>query len=573
MLPPLADLFAVSDPDSGFLDRLQERLSASREFAVVWRPAPGWVAAQAPLPESEPDDEAVHSWGFAFVEGRDRVQEFGGSGWLDRLTELADGSTRPLARLPGDFGFLRFRPDGSGLAVRSCGGLVPLYLHRGSQGRLAVGTRLNYFPRFLPTHFRPDPLINACWERSSLQFIDQRTFVEGVSILPRASHTDLRGDREAQTQIYWDPRPGEGEEPEPDPEHPRELRRLLIDALTRGLDPDGRNLLMLSGGVDSSSLGALVAGTLDQRLSSWSMIPPADPERTRELSYIEPLVSGFGIEPAHVYEFTEDRHLRWIEAAPGLPFQVLHPALCDLQNICAQQEVRVLLSGTFADEVCGHVQRLNDWALHTSIWGLVRGPLPFGPRNYVGWVRRRLREVIGRPRIPAIEAPEWAPPEVQEEYREWLQRHRATLARDRRPLRELAARASSDAWVAMYWEGAAPLGVRPLLPFFTREALELAFRCHPSELLGPGPNKLLREALREDVPAHYLQRPDPGAWSGHFNGRWRMEGALPAAAAAVVRPDWFPHPPTDIHFSDGSLLAYAVRVAGSLENQDTATPN
>jgi asparagine synthetase B (glutamine-hydrolysing) len=565
MLPPLADLFAVSDPDPGFLDRLQERLSASGEFEVVWRPAPGWVAAQAPLPDSEPDGQAVHSRGFAFVEGRDRVEGFGGDAWLERLADITDSPTRSLAQVPGDFGFLHFGTDGSALAVRSCGGLVPLYLHRGGRDRVAIGTRLNYFPRFLPTHFRPDPLINASWERSALHFIDGRTFVEGVSILPRASHTELRGDRETQTQIYWDPRPGEGEEPDPDPEHPRELRRILIDALTRGLDPGGGNLLMLSGGVDSSSLGALAAGTLGQQLSSWSMIPPSDPERARELSYIEPLVSSFGIEPAHLYEFTKERHLRWIETAPGLPFQVLHPALCDLPNVCSRQDVRVLVSGTFADEVCGHVQRLNDWALHTSIWGLVRGPLPFGPRNYVGWARRRLRELVGRPQIPAIELPEWSLPEVQAEYDEWINRHRAALARDHRPLRELAARTSADAWVAMYWEGAAPLGVRPLLPFFSREALELAFRCHPCELLGPGPKRLLREALREDVPAHNLLRPDPGAWSGHFNGRWRMEEALPAAAAGVVRPDWFPHPPTDMHFSDGSLLAYSVRVAQYLE--------
>ena len=61
--------------------------------------------------------------------------------------------------------------------------------------------------------------------------------------------------------------------PSPSPEHPRELRRILIETLSRDLDPEGRNLLMLSGGVDSSALGALAVGTVGRRLSSWSMIP------------------------------------------------------------------------------------------------------------------------------------------------------------------------------------------------------------------------------------------------------------------------------------------------------------
>ena len=120
----------------------------------------------------------------------------------------------------------------------------------------------------------------------------------------------------------------------------------------------------------------------------------------------------------------------------------------------------------------------------------------------------KVHEAIGRPRIPATDLPEWAPPEVKAEYRDWVRRHRAALARDHRPLRELAARAAADAWVAMYWEGASPLGVRPLLPFFNREVLELAFQCHPRELLGPGPKRLLREALRDDVPARNLLRPE-----------------------------------------------------------------
>ena len=149
----------------------------------------------------------------------------------------------------------------------------------GTAGASPSGTLLNYFPRLLPARFLPDPLVNASWVRTPLIFPYGRTFVDGVSILPRGSRTELVPGRAPRTRSYWSPRPDVGAEPESSPEHPRELRRILIETLARDLDPEGRNLLMLSGGVDSSALGALAVGTVGRRLSSWSMIPDSEPAR------------------------------------------------------------------------------------------------------------------------------------------------------------------------------------------------------------------------------------------------------------------------------------------------------
>ncbi len=567
-LPPLANLFAVCDRDPRLLDSLEEELTAAADFDVVWRPAPGWIAASAPLPGSEADPAGVVSSGFAFIDGRDRVEGGGGADWLERLGELCDRSAERLGELPGDFSFLRFRPDGSALAVRSAGGRVPLYLHRRDGGGLAVGTLLNYFPRLLPGEFRPDPLVNASWARAlSSSFIDGRTFVEGVSVLPRGSHTELSPERAPRTGVYWAPRPEVGETPEPSPEHARELRRILIETLERELDPQGSNLLLFSGGVDSSALGALMGGTLGRGLSSWSMLPGSEPGLSIELSYIDPLVEKFGIQPSHRRQLTEETHRRWINDAPGLPFQILHPALCDLPDVCAEQEVRVVVSGTFADEVCGERKRLHDWAMHTSARALVAGvPLPFGRRDYLRWARRRLQRAIGRPRIDFMDLDGWVPRPVESEFQDWIADQRRALARDRRPLGELAARADADAWVAMYWEGTSPLGARPLLPFFNREALELAFRCHPRDLLGPGKKRLLRDALREDVPARNLMREDRGEWTGHSDARWVLDSGLPAGAARLVRSDWLSNPPHDLAFMEGTRLTAALRVAQFLEH-------
>ena len=222
----------------------------------------------------------------------------------------------------------------------------------------------------------------------------------------------------------------------------------------------------------------------------------------------------------------------------------------------------MVISGMFADEVCGERKRLHDWAMHTSARSLAAGaPLPFGRRDYLRWARRRVQTALGRPRIDFMDLDEWVSPSVKAEFQDWVATQKRALARDRRPLGELAARADADAWVAMYWEGSSPLGARPLLPFFNRETLELAFRCHPRDLLGPGKKRLLRDALRADVPARNLNREDRGEWTGHSDARWVLKGGLPPGAARIVRPDWLSDPPRDLAFMEGTRLTAALRVS------------
>lgn len=570
MLRPMANVFAVADADEGFLTQMEARLREAGEFEAVWRPAPGWVAAQATLPESEPGDDLLRERGFAFIEGRDRLQHGKDLRWLDRVAHLADRTPGGLGELPGDFSFLRFRPDGRAQAVRACAGVAPLYLYRREGGGLGLGTLLSHFTRFLPDRFEPDPLVNASWE-ATLVFIDGRTFVEGISILPRGSHTALVLARPPVTGIYWDPRPAEGDEPQQSPEHARELRALLVDSLERDLDPRGRNLLSLSGGIDSCSIGALAAGVVGRKLFSWSLIPAFEPERSHELSYIEPLVSRFDIDPALMCELSEEIRWRWINEAPGLPFNVPHPVLCELPRIRAEREVSVLVGGEFADDVCGHLGRITDWARYTSLVSLARHPrsLPFGPRDCLRWGKRRLLDALGR---PPLQFPDelfaWIHPGVQAEYRAWLEGRRQSRRHDDRPLKELADRVAADGWVTMNWEGATPLGVRRSLPFFNREMLELAFRCHPRELMGPGPKRLLREALRDDVPARNLFRRDKGGWGrGVTQPRdlpW-LGGDLPPSTARLVVPDWFVRSPSDVPPEDFGTVARALRIAKYLE--------
>ncbi|MBI3913845.1 MAG: hypothetical protein HY327_06630, partial [Chloroflexi bacterium] len=150
--PPLANLFAVHDPNPAALDETRRDLERGGEFTHVWRPAPGWVATVAPLPGSSLEDVLARDHQIAFAEGRDVVLDGcvnDPAARVREIAELADLHPDRLASLPGDFGFIRFRADGDATVVRSCGGLVPFYLKR-SGNRWAIATRLGDMVRYLP---------------------------------------------------------------------------------------------------------------------------------------------------------------------------------------------------------------------------------------------------------------------------------------------------------------------------------------------------------------------------------------------------------------------------------------
>ncbi|MGH7567651.1 MAG: asparagine synthase-related protein [Gemmatimonadales bacterium] len=554
--PPLANLFAAHSPDPAWLDDLAGALERSGEFAEVWRPDPTWVAAAAPLPRSPPDGAEARRLGLAFAEGRDVI------GPPSEAARLADADPDRLAALPGDFGFIRFRPRGRATVVRSCGGLVPFYLcGGGADGRWAVATRLGYLVRFLPDEPRLDPLVNAIWTSGYGVFADGRTFLEGVAILDRGCHARLEAGRPAALGRYWDPRPARLTPPSPARAHAHahRLRDLLLRRLERDLDPEDGNLLTLSGGVDSSALGALAAGAVGRPVWTWSMLPDQADWFADEMSYIRPLAHRYGFTRSWIVRLRETTRVELLRAAPSVAFHVAHPALCALPEIVRQAEVRVLFGGEFADEVCGSALTLPDWTAHTSPAALAARlrALPFGPRTLVRWVMHRARVLARRPRMPfPPRLFAFIRPELQAEYREWLARRRRAAVDDRRPLSYLSLRTELHGFVAMNWEVASALGVRRSFPFFNREMLELACDCHPHELVGPGPKRLLRAALDGHVPPRNLYRSHKGLWSAHLRGaRLAWDAALPEAVGAVVRADWLPRPPAVLDLWDACGLA------------------
>ena len=272
---------------------------------------------------------------------------------------------------------------------------------------------------------------------------------------------------------------------------------------------------------------------------------------------------------------TPDRVLELLGSAPPVVFPIMHPALCALPAAVREAELHVLFGGEAADEVCGSHFTLPDWATHTSLLQLIvdvlRRDLPYGFGDLRRWAKQRalrLRRKVATPYDGALL--ELARPEIHEEYAEWVERQRKRAAADTRPLRYLALLLEDEGFLAMNWEAASSLGVRRVFPFFTREVLELAFSCHPRELIGPGTKRLLRAALRDDVPPGNLNRPDRG-WTGApaFPER-RWDEDLPHAAATFVRPEWWPRPRHPVGFGDCFALKLVIRFTRTFEGMSSA---
>lgn len=568
-MPSLANLVAIRDADPSRLAAVRAHLESSEEFAAVWSPAESWVSALSPLPGGPPADPLVTRAGFAVVE--DQAALFGSPTQAGRLRSVVERLADPgrrLAEIAGDFGFVFWDEIGGMTAARSCGGRVPLY-YREEGTRFALATRITDLARFAFPNPVIDPLVAALWAVTRGHFPDRRSPVEGVEALPRGSILRAGRGRTPRRETYWSPvrekvDPATVEAAE---SHAEELREILLRTLERELWPGEGNLLTLSGGVDSSSLAVLAAETLGRDLWSWSFLPQKKESYEREMAYIAPLSKKLGISRQWQTIFRPGIRVELIRRGPPLLFPILHPALCSLPALCRQAEIRVLFGGEFADEIVGsrHLT-LPDWLSATSAWSLMAsaGRWPNGPRDGLRWLSSRWREWHARPSLPLRpELPEFIRRKVREEYAEWRQ----TLLREQagrlHSRRYLELRSRDDGFLGMNWEACSTLGVRRFFPMFSREILELAFRCHPRELVGPGDKRLLRRALRDIVPARYLSRKGKESWEVR-GSRIPWNEALPTPLASVLDRRWLERPPATVSMEEGIALAALTRLADSV---------
>ncbi len=179
-----------------------------------------------------------------------------------------------LPRLRGDFVLLIWdRERGEGLLARDQLGVRPCFLHD-TGGRLYFASEIRHLLGLLPRRPAPDPTSVAHWiavsnrpGMSTLYSGIRRLSPGGVMLLGR------HGFREER---YWTPR---FEEPLdlPQAQVAELMRGGLERAVRRRIDPDGLTGVMMSGGLDSSSVAALCAARAGDRVYACSATFPEHP--------------------------------------------------------------------------------------------------------------------------------------------------------------------------------------------------------------------------------------------------------------------------------------------------------
>jgi asparagine synthetase B (glutamine-hydrolysing) len=552
----LHDLYAAWFSDGTRADALEATMRGEGRWDWIGRPGPGWVAARrrAGSPTARPISPSGGPSGYGsrsdadggprvvVAEGEEVLSEEArrrGGAWWERLGEMACSRPERLGEVPGDFSFLAFCPDGSASVVRSCAGRAPFHLLCDA-GTVAVATRALDLVRYAKSPPVPDGLVWALGACAIPWRPEGRGVYVGVAELPRAHATVLIPGKSPWKVRYHDPRADRWPRPGPSEagEHVQCLRRLLLEGLRQELDPEGVNLLSLSGGVDSSTLGAIASGVLGMKVASLSFVPEAgSPGAEKELYYIRNLGRKVGIADQVILALSPAEWPRRAAATPGIGYPAPHMTFGALEELRESLDVSVVFGGEHADEVCGAPVTVGDWAMATGVSDLAASlrRLPQGPGDLLRWLAWRVAWALGRPRthLPRSLPPVFAAG-IREEYAE-LRRELLKSSDAGRPWPLLALRARLDAWIGVGWELASESRVAWSLPFLRRETIDLVNRCHPSELVGPGSKLLLKKAVGDLVPAENLHRPDKGSpLVAHMPSGAGLPAELPSSVQGLV---------------------------------------
>ncbi len=181
----------------------------------------------------------------------------------------------------------------SGLLVRDPTGLRPL-VRTQTQGSLVFASEIRQLLATLRTVPPPDPVALAFWLSSDICW-DERTFFDGIAPL-RAGHLLALEAGQVQERAWWRPRYSP-----PDQIGLDDAAKAVGHAIKRSITSHTRSGegvgVLLSGGVDSTSVAALARAGLDGsagQLTGYSAVFPGQPQ-TDESEAIEAVCQQLGI--------------------------------------------------------------------------------------------------------------------------------------------------------------------------------------------------------------------------------------------------------------------------------------
>jgi asparagine synthase (glutamine-hydrolysing) len=432
------------------------------------------------------------------------------------LAALSRWGAAALTRFNGMWALLFFDTVEKTLLVsRDRLGVKPLYFYRNgiesiyaSEIKAIIAARRGTFA------INPDIAVPYL-QRGLLNFSND-TFLSGVEQFPAASYQiiDLRSRKAtALPQRFWRHPVEQGEEPVAGRVSAEEVRSVFLDAVKLRLRSDVPIGVLLSGGVDSSSIVGSIAklGYLDNVnvLAVTSDDPAANEERyidlMAEFVKIVPLKVNVSADPkAMLHQVAE---ACWFSDEPLLGISdVAHLRLMELARSAG---IKVLLSGQGADEQLGGYNKF----LYFWLQELLRNGSILAAAKTVGQFaihsdtlyEFRISEAIRYLRIGTLDRHSF----IRDEHR-----HRDSLnigLGDSYSHREFIDMTKTSVPALLHHEDRMSMSrsVEIRVPFLDYRVVECLARVHPSEKFAGGRTKaIFRDAIAGLVPQAIRYRRD-----------------------------------------------------------------
>lgn len=324
------------------------------------------------------------------------------------LAALTAWGADALSRFVGMFALAWLDVDGKRmLLARDMFGIKPLcYVQTDSL--LAFASEASALLEVPGVARRVDPHAAYSYLRYNVTDHDERTFFDPIKQLPPAHYltVDLQQRGIGTPRRFWRA-DGAGDNGVSYQEARRQLQTRFLDSVRIHLRSDVPVAVMLSGGIDSSSvtMGARRALGPSARLEAFSYIasePRADESRWIELVAGAANIEVHRIRPAHGDLVTD---LEQVISSQGAPFG----SLSILAQYCVfravhEAGIKVILSGQGADELLGGYSPFASARLASLVRsGRWLAAARFYRRGSRGWPgRRRLTMGLAQQLLPAM---------------------------------------------------------------------------------------------------------------------------------------------------------------------------
>jgi asparagine synthase (glutamine-hydrolysing) len=452
------------------------------------------------------------------------------------LKAYAHWGTRAVDHFLGMFAFVIVeRESGRVVMARDRLGIKPLYIAR-APGRLRFASTLPALLAGGGVDTSIDPVALHHYMTFHSVVPAPLTILQGVQKLPPATLRVIEPDGKETDQLYWEPRFSRPSELASKEEWEERVLDRLRKAVQRRMVADVPVGVLLSGGIDSSLVVALLAESGQRDLKTFSIgFEAAGGESGDEFQYSDLVAREFGTDHRQI-RIQSDGLSSAIDGAIENMSEPMISHDCVAFYLLSEQVskyVKVVQSGQGADEIFAGY----DW--YPPLAGVPReGALDAYAKVFFDQSHAALGQIINPDRLTA--------PDVSREFvKAHFDRPGAESALDA-ALRVDSTIMLVDDPVKRVDNMTMAWGLEGRVPFLDHELVELAAACPPELKLAHGGKGVLKDAARKLLPAEVIDRkkgyfPVPGIrhLSGPLLGKVR-EALLCRAARErnLFRPSY-----------------------------------